>query len=113
MSVWASVPVLVLIGLLLGIVIVTAFANGEPTDNRPVVPATTTGLGVGDCFAFEGTEPRVRSCNTGVADGQIVDALPDAANCPENSQFMPDPESDFTLCWVRMIPGSTNTVPSG
>ncbi len=109
-SVLASFPVLILLGLLLGIVIVTAFANRGPSDNRPVIPVSSTELGVGDCFVFEGSTPRVRACTSGAADGQVVDALPDSANCPEGSQFMRDPSSEFFLCWVRMIPGSVNTV---
>ncbi len=108
-SVWASVPVLLVLGLVLGILIVTAFANNEPTDNRPVIQSSTE-LDVGDCFTLVANTPRERSCSSGSADGQVIEIGPDAGNCPENTQSLRDPSSDFFLCWARMMPGSTNTV---
>jgi len=111
-SVWASIPVLVIVGLLLGIVIVTAFMNGEPADNRPVIQ-TDTELTTGDCFILVGGVPRERACSTGTADGQITGAAPDIGNCPEDTQPLPDPNSDFFLCWERMRLGTANTVSSG
>ena len=108
-SVWASIPVLLVLGLVLGILIVTAFADGEPADNRPVIQNTTE-LDVGDCFLLVGNTPRERSCSSGNADGQVIQIGPDAGNCPQNTQSLRDPTSDFFLCWARMIPGSTNTV---
>lgn len=109
-SVWASLPVLLILGLVLGILIVTAFAGKEPVDNRPVIQSSTE-LDVGDCFALVGNTPRERSCSSGNSDGQIVQIGPDAGNCPQDTQSLRDPTSDFYLCWARMIPGSTNTVP--
>ncbi len=108
-SVWASVPVLLVLGLVLGILIVTAFANNEPADNRPVIQSSTE-LDVGDCFTLVANTPRERSCSSGIADGQIIEIGPDAGNCPENTQSLKDPSSEFFLCWARMMPGSTNTV---
>ena len=111
-SIWASIPVLVVIGLLLGILIVTAFMGGGPSDNRPVIQ-TDTQLTTGDCFILVGGVPRERACSTGTADGQITGAAPDIGNCPEDTQPLPDPNSDFFLCWERMALGTSNTVPSG
>lgn len=108
-SVWASVPVLLVLGLLLGVLIVTAFADGEPADNRPVIQSSTE-LDVGDCFTLVANTPRERSCSSGSADGQVIEIGPEAGNCPENTQSLKDPSSDFFLCWARMMPGSTNTV---
>lgn len=109
-SVWASIPVLLLLGLALGILIVTAFANNDPVDNRPVIE-TSTNLDVGDCFTLVANSPRERSCSSGSADGQVIEIGPDAGNCPQNTQPLKDPTSDFFLCWARMMPGSTDTVP--
>lgn len=108
-SIWASIPVLLVLGLLLGLLIVTAFADGEPADNRPVIQSSTE-LDVGDCFTLVANSPRERSCSSGSADGQVIQIGPDAGNCPENTQSLRDPSSDFFLCWARMMPGSTNTV---
>lgn len=110
-SVWASIPVLLLLGLALGILIVTAFANKDPVDNRPVIQSSTE-LDVGDCFTLVANVPRERSCASGSADGKVIQIGPDAGNCPENSQSLKDPSSAFFLCWARMMPGSTNTVES-
>jgi hypothetical protein len=104
-SVLASVPVMLIIGLLLGIVIVTAFANKEPTDNRPVIQPEATGLTVGDCFTFVGEVPRIRSCSTG-AEATVVAVVPAAGNCPQNSMNVGDPSSDFVLCYQQLVPGS-------
>ncbi|MGI9605983.1 MAG: J domain-containing protein [Acidimicrobiales bacterium] len=110
-SVWASIPVLMVVGLLLGILVVTAFANREPSDNRPVIEQNDAELSVGDCFAFVGDVPRLRSCTSGTSDGQVVAIGPDSGNCPGTSVSIKDPSSDLFLCWARMLPGSTNTVP--
>lgn len=109
-SVWASVPVLLILGVVLGILIVTAFANNDPVDNRPVIE-TSTNLDVGDCFTLVANTPRERSCSSGSSDGQVIEIGPDAGNCPQNTQPLKDPTSDFFLCWARMMPGSTDTVP--
>lgn len=109
-SVWASVPVMLVIGLLIGIVIVTAFANNEPTDNRPVIQQEVTGLTVDDCFTFVGDVPRIRSCATG-ADARVIEVVPAAGNCPQGSMTINDPSSDFVLCYERLVAGSAVTAP--
>lgn len=110
MSIWAAIPVLVILGLLLGIVIVTAFAN----DDGPDAPTTIDGeLNVGDCFVLVANRPVERDCAAGVAEGQVTSVAPDPGNCPQIPVPLPDPDSDFFLCWVRMAPGSTNTIPAG
>ncbi|MFT7476470.1 MAG: curved DNA-binding protein CbpA [Verrucomicrobiales bacterium] len=111
-SVWASIPVLLLLGLVLGILIVTAFADNRTQEPPPTTPSTQQ-LDVEDCFAFIGNTPRERSCASGTADGLVVATGPDSGNCPENSQSLKDPTSEFFLCWKRMIPGSSNTVAGG
>lgn len=109
-SVWASLPVLVVIGLLLGILIVTAFAGGGAPDNRPVVPRNSTSLQVNDCFALVGTQPRERSCEAGQADGVIVDIGPTPGHCPSGTLPIADPSSQLYLCWARLLPGSVVTI---
>jgi curved DNA-binding protein CbpA len=111
-SVWASIPVLLVVGLVLGILIVTAFADNRTQDPPPTTPSTQQ-LDVEDCFAFIGNTPRERSCASGTADGLVVATGPDSGNCPQNSQSLKDPTSEFFLCWKRMIPGSSNTVDGG
>jgi curved DNA-binding protein CbpA len=111
-SVWASIPVLLILGLVLGILIVTAFADNRTQDPPPTTPATQQ-LGVGDCFAFVGNTPRERSCASGTSDGLVVATVPDSGNCPQDAQSLKDPTSEFFLCWARMIPGSSNTVAGG
>jgi len=110
-SVWASIPVLAAVGLLLGVLIIVAFADREPSDGRPVIEGPTSELSVGDCFVLVGATPRPRSCSSGAADGQIVEVGPDPGNCPTGSFSIKDPDSDLFLCWARMIPGSTITTP--
>lgn len=112
-SVWASVPVLVIIGVLLGVLIITAFADREPADNRPVVEETPSRLTVDDCFAFVGSDLRSRSCSSGTADGVVVAVVPARGNCPAGPDPLADPTSELFLCWARMLPGSTNTLPAG
>ena len=112
-SVWASIPVLLIVGLLLGVLIITAFADREPADNRPVVEDSPSRLAVGDCFAFVGSDLRSRSCSSGTSDGVIVAVVPTRGNCPAGPDPLSDPTSDLFLCWARMLPGSTNTLPPG
>lgn len=109
-SVWASIPVLLVIGLLLGILLVTAFAGGGGSDNRPVVPRLQNTLQVNDCFALVGTQPRERSCEAGQADGLIVHIGPTPGNCPSGTMPIADPTSQLYLCWARLIPGTIVTV---
>jgi len=108
-SVWASLPVLLVLGLVLGILIVAAFSDDDEV--RPPVVENNAELDIGDCFVLIDNAPRSRSCASGVSDGQVTGTAPDAGNCPENTQPLADPDRDFFLCWVRMIPGSSNTVP--
>ena len=110
-SVWASLPVLLVLGLVLGILIVTAFAGNNGDDSRRPAVENNAELDIGDCFALVGNSPRERSCASGTSDGQVTSTAPDAGNCPENTQPLKDPDQDFFLCWARMIPGSSNTVP--
>lgn len=110
-SVWASLPVLIIVGLLLGVLVITAFAGGgSPSDNRPVVPAATPLLEAGDCFVLVGDSPRERSCASGQADGLVIQIASDRGNCPVDNFVTRDPASELFLCWQRLIPGSINTI---
>ncbi len=108
-SILASIPVLILIGVLVGVVIVVFFLNNDgPTG--PVL--VDNELAVQDCFVLVNNVPQEVRCDSGSADGQVTAVGPDRGNCPESSQLpLRDPDSDFYLCWARMIPGSSNTVP--
>ena len=110
-SIWASIPVLLIVGLLLGVLIITAFADREPSDNRPVIERNAADLSVGDCFVLDAGIPRARSCTNGAAEGIVIEVGPDRGNCPSDSFSIKDPNSELFLCWARMIPGSTNTTP--
>lgn len=109
-SIWASIPVLIVVGLALGVFIITAFADREPAEIREPAPSRQTELRVNDCFILEGATLRQTSCSTGTADGRIVSIVPDSANCPAGTLFSPDATSPLFLCWERMIPGSVNPV---
>jgi len=109
-SIWASIPVLIIVGLALGVFVITAFADREPAEIREPAPAVQTALRVNDCFTLDGALLRQASCNTGTADGRIVSIVPDSANCPAGTLFSPDSTSNLFLCWERMIPGSVNPV---
>ena len=110
-SIWSSIPVLLIIGVLLAVLVITAFADREPADNRPVVDQPATRFVEGDCFELVGSTPRARSCDSGASDGLIVDVVPARGNCPQQTTALADPTSELFLCWARMLPGSTNTVP--
>lgn len=112
-SVWASIPVMLIVFMLLGVLIITAFADREPADNRPVVEETPSRLTIDDCFAFIGSDLRSRSCSSGTADGVVVAVVPARGNCPPGPNALADPTSELFLCWARMLPGSTNTLPAG
>lgn len=108
-SIWASIPVLILIGVLVGVFVVVTFVDGD-RDNRPVI--TNPELSAGDCFVLVGNTPREVECESGNAVGQVTEVGPDPGNCPDTEQLpLQDPESDFFLCWARMVPGSSVTVP--
>lgn len=108
-SVWASMPVLLVLGLLLGILILTAFA-GRGND-EPVRQEDTATLSVDDCFQLVGDAPRERSCNTGVADGLVIEIGPAPGNCPTDTMSLRDPRTNFFICWKQLVPGTSNTVP--
>lgn len=106
----ASIPVLILIGVLVGVIIVVFFLNNDNTPTGPTL--IDNELAVQDCFVLVGNTPREVACDSGQADGQVTAVGPDRGNCPESSQLpLRDPDSDFYLCWARIIPGSSNTVP--
>ena len=108
-NILVSIPVLILIGVLVGVIIVAVLFNSD-SPNGPVL--IDNELAVQDCFVLVGNEPREVACDTGQADGQVTSVGPDRGNCPESSQLpLRDPDSDFYLCWARMIPGSSNTIP--
>ena len=110
-STWASIPVLIVIGIFLGVLIVVFFLNDGDGDNRPVIQADTQ-LIPGDCFVLVGNTPREIDCSTGNAVGQVTSVGPEPGNCPDSAQLpLRDPESDFYLCWAQMVPGSANTIP--
>lgn len=103
-------PVLLVLGLLLGILILTAFAGGN--DSVPEREGNNTAeLSVGDCFALVADVPRERSCASGTADGLVIEIGPEPGNCPSNTRSLRDPRTNFFLCWAQMVPGSSNTVP--
>lgn len=109
-GVLASIPVLILIGVLVGVIIVVFFLNNDGGPTGPTL--IDNELAVQDCFVLVGDVPREVMCDSGQADGQVTSVGPDRGNCPESSQLpLRDPDSDFYLCWARMIPGSSNTVP--
>ena len=110
-SVWASLPVLIIVGIALGILIVTAFGNNNDdggSDNRPVAPDLDAQMLSDDCFIFVGTAIQQVSCATGRADGRVVDIVPDPGNCPANTENTT--QGDLVLCFERLIPGSVNPV---
>lgn len=108
-AVLASIPVLILIGVLVGVIIVVFFLDNDGPSGPVLIDNE---LAVQDCFVLVGNEPREVPCDSGQADGQVTSVGPDRGNCPESSQLpLRDPDSDFYLCWARMIPGSSNTVP--
>ena len=108
-SIWASIPVLIIVGVLLGILIISAFAGGEPADNRTPVPTTETAFEIDDCFTLIGNEPRLRTCGTGSAEFIVVDLLPNVGNCPSDTQGTTDPANGRAICFKQLIPGSAVT----
>ena len=111
-SIWASIPVLILIGVLVGVFVVVTFVDND-RDNRPQI-RNSPELSAGDCFVLVGNTPREVGCESGNAVGQVTEVGPDPGNCPDGEDLpLQDPESDFYLCWARIVPGSSNTVPPG
>lgn len=111
-SVLASLPVLIILGIGLGILIITAFGNsdsGVGDDNRPLAPELDSQMLDDDCFIFVGDSIQQVSCNTGRAEGRVVAIVPDPGNCPANTENTP--QGEVVLCFERLIPGSLNAVP--
>lgn len=108
-SVWASLPVLIIVGIILGILLVTAFDNNDAGgENRPVAPALDDQMRDDDCFLFVADSIQQVSCSTGRAEGRVVDIVPDPGNCPANTENTI--QDDLVLCFERLIPGSVNAV---
>ena len=111
-SVWASLPVLVVVGVLLGILLVSAFGNsGEPVDNRPIAPELDDQVREGNCFVFIGDSIQAEACMSGRADGEVVDVVPDPGNCPTGTEALV--QGEFVLCYQRLVAGSGVSVESG
>ncbi len=111
-SIWASLPVLIVVGIALGILIVTAFGGGEGSgvDNRPIAPSLDDQVRDGNCFIFVGDSLRVESCSSGRADAEAIEIVPDPGNCPAGTESLQ--QGELVLCYARLIPGSAVTVPS-
>ena len=106
-SIWASIPVMLLVGLLLGVVVITAFSGGEPAQNQPVVSVVPTQFGEDDCFELVGaSDPRLRSCTSSSATGKVISIQPSAGNCPTYAESVQNPGRDNVICWAPIIPGS-------
>lgn len=114
-SVWASIPVLLVVGLLLGVVVVTAFSGGEPAPNQPVVSVVPTAFAAGDCFELvSAADPRHRACTNPSAQGEVISIMPAAGNCPTNAESVRNPGRDNVICYARIVPGSAGvTVAPG
>lgn len=106
-SVWASIPVLLLVGLLLGVVVVTAFSGGEPTQNQPVVSVVPSAFAADDCFELvSAADPRHRACTDQRAQGKVISIMPAAGNCPTGAESVRNPGRDNVICYALIIPGS-------
>lgn len=111
-SIWASLPVLIVVGIGLGILIVTAFGGSEGgLDNRPIAPSLDDQMRDGNCFVFVGDSLRIESCSSGRADAEVIAVVPDPGNCPAGTESLQ--EGEVVLCYARLIPGSAITVPDG
>lgn len=110
-SIWASLPVLIVVGIGLGILIVTAFggSDGGSLDNRPIAPSLDDQMRDGNCFVFVGDSLRIESCSSGRADAEVIAVVPDPGNCPAGTESLQ--EGEVVLCYARLIPGSAITVP--
>lgn len=112
-SIWASLPVLIIVGIAIGIFVVTAFGgsdNDGGTNNRPLAPELDSQMRDEDCFVFVGNSIRIESCSSGRADAQVLEIVPDPGNCPADTEIMR--QGDVVLCFQRLVPGSTLTVPA-
>lgn len=106
-SVLASLPVLIILGIALGLLIITAFGNqGDTSDNRERVPELDSQMFESNCFTFmvDGGLQQ-ESCATGRADAEVVAVVPDPGNCPADTESVT--QGDTVLCFVRLVPGSS------
>ncbi len=105
-SVLASLPVLIIVGIALGILLVTAFGNqDDTTDNREIVPQLDSQLRDQNCFIFLANGGlQQESCSGGRAEAEVVAVVPDPGNCPAGSESVTQGES--VLCYVRLVAGS-------
>lgn len=106
-SVLASLPVLIILGIALGLLIVTAFGNQDgASDNRERVPQLDSQLRDSNCFTFLASGGlQQESCSSGRADAEVVAVVPDPGNCPAQSESVTQGET--VLCYVMLIPGSS------
>ena len=112
-SVWASLPVLIIVGIGLGLLIITAFGNsdgGSGGNDRELAPELDSDMRDEDCFIFVGDSIMQVSCDGGRAEGRVIATAPDASFCPANTESTV--QGEFVLCFERLIPGSTNAIPN-
>ena len=110
-SALASLPVLIIVGIILGVLIVTAFGNRDDSNpGREVVTELDSQMRDDDCFVFVGDDIRAESCSSGRADAQAVAVVPDPGNCPSNTLNLR--RGDRVICYVSLVAGSTVTTPA-
>lgn len=110
-SVLASLPVLIIVGIALGLLIVTAFGNQDDVDdNRERAPALDSQIRDSDCFIFlTNGGIQQESCSSGRADALAIDVVPDPGNCPAGTESIA--QGEIVLCFERLVAGSS--VPAG
>ena len=103
---------LIIVGLALAVLIITAFGSNDDagTDDRPVAPELDSQMRDGNCFIFVGESIRIESCSSGRAEAEVVEIVPNPGNCPANTENIR--QGDLVLCYQRLVPGSVNVVPS-
>ena len=110
-SALASLPVLIIAGIALGILIVTAFGSQDNDGSgREVVPELDSQIRGEECFVFVGESIRAESCSSGRADAQAVAVMPNAGNCPSNTLNIT--QGNRVICYVPFVAGSTITIPT-
>ena len=110
-SALASLPVLIILGIILGVLIVTAFGTRDDSaPGREVVPELDSQMRDDDCFVFVGDTIRAESCSSGRADAQAVAVVPDQGNCPSNTLNIT--QGDRVICYVNLVAGSSVTTPT-
>lgn len=106
-SVWASLPVLIFIGIALGLLLVTAFGGSDSSiDNRELVPELDSSMREEACFVFrvDGSIQQ-ESCASGRAEAEVVAVVPDPGNCPSNTENTV--QGNVVLCYVPLVAGSS------